>query len=41
VITVSQDNLDVAREVIATLRTVNEPQCWWPMLRQQFPDAGW
>lgn len=41
VITVSKDDLDIARDVIATLKTVDHPQCWWPMLRQQFPDVHW
>ena len=41
VITVSLDDVDIAREVIATLETTDRPQCWLPMLRQQFPDVRW
>ncbi len=41
IISVGRDNLEGAREVIATLRTADHPQCWLPLLRQQFPDVRW
>ena len=41
VITVTLDDVDIAGEVIATLKTADRPQCWLPMLRQQFPDVRW
>ena len=39
VITVTLDDVDIAREVIATLKTADRPPCWLPMLRQQYPDV--